>query len=81
MTRLCFHITDIYGNTLPYTPSIMNFEVNGPADVIGENPFPLMGGQGAVFTKVRHQTGSVTVLAKAGDLPLKTAKVEIVKPE
>ena len=37
----------------------MTFELKGAADLIGENPFPLVGGQAALYVKARHQTGTV----------------------
>ena len=65
MTRLIFRITDAYGNPLPYAIKVVNFELDGPADLVGENPFPLMGGQAALFIKARNQTGIMTVNAHA----------------
>jgi len=79
MTRLCFRITDVYGNTLPYTPAAVHFDLDGPADLIGENPFPLMGGQAAVFLKARHQTGTVKVHARANGMPGESISLEIMQ--
>ncbi|NDJ76629.1 MAG: glycoside hydrolase family 2 protein [Chloroflexi bacterium] len=63
MTRLVFRIVDRYGNRLPYTNQVVSFEIDGPADLIGENPFALIGGQAALFVKAQHQPGRVTVRA------------------
>lgn len=63
MTRLVFKIVDRYGNRLPYTNQPVSFEVEGPADLIGENPFAIMGGQAAMFLRARRQPGTVTVRA------------------
>jgi beta-galactosidase len=69
MTRLVFAIVDGYGNRLPYTNQVVTFEIKGPADLIGENPFALMGGQAALYVKARHEPGEVTIVAKTMRIP------------
>jgi beta-galactosidase len=62
MTRLQFKITDPYGNRLPYAIQAVNFELlEGDVELIGENPFPLVGGQAALFIKARRTPGPVRV--------------------
>jgi beta-galactosidase len=63
MTRLAFKITDKYGNRLPYAIQPVWFEINGPAKLIGENPFALVGGQAALYIKAGDEPGTVTVRA------------------
>jgi beta-galactosidase len=63
MTRLVFKIVDQYGNRLPFATQVVSFELTGPAELIGENPFALVGGQAALFVKARHEAGTVTVRA------------------
>jgi beta-galactosidase len=63
MTRLVFKITDRYGNRLPYATQVVSFEIDGPAELIGENPFALVGGQAALYIKAKHEVGSVRVRA------------------
>jgi beta-galactosidase len=63
MTRLVFKIVDECGNRLPYTNQVVTFEIDGPADLIGENPFALMGGQAALYVKARREPGTVTIRA------------------
>jgi hypothetical protein len=41
----------------------LSFEIDGPAELIGENPFALMGGQAALYVKARHEPGTVTIRA------------------
>lgn len=69
MTRLIVRIVDQYGNRLPYTNQAVNFEIDGPADLIGENPFALMGGQAALYVRTRHEAGVVTIRAITRSLP------------
>ncbi len=63
MTRVVFKIVDRYGNRLPYTNQPVFLALDGPADLIGENPFAVMGGQAAVYVRARHEPGLVTVRA------------------
>jgi beta-galactosidase len=63
MTRLAFKITDRYGNRLPYATQVISFEIEGPGELIGENPFALVGGQAALYVKAKHEPGIVRVRA------------------
>ncbi len=78
MTRLVFRIVDRYGNRLPYSQAVIGFEVDGPADLIGEQPFPLMGGQAALFVKARHAPGTVTIRATTPRLPPASVTITLV---
>ena len=75
MTRLSFLITDKYGNRLPYADLVVSFEIEGEGELIGENPFALVGGQAALYVKATHQPGTITVRASAPRLP--AAEVQI----
>lgn len=78
MARVVFRVTDEFGNPLPYAIKIVEFELDGDADLIGENPFPLVGGQAALYVRARHRTGTVTVLARTNDLPSTSISIEII---
>ncbi len=65
MTRIVFRVTDDYGNRLPYATAALQFEVMGDADFVGENPFSLIGGQGAIYIRSRRTPGLVTVRAES----------------
>ena len=78
MTRLVFRITDEFGNPSPYATTIVEFELIGEAELIGDNPFLLIGGQGALFIKARHQAGIVTVHAKVKGLPEVSVSLDII---
>lgn len=69
MTRLAFSIVDKYGSRLPFTNQIVSFELAGPAELIGENPFAVMGGQAALYVKAQRQPGTVTIRATTPRLP------------
>lgn len=65
MTRLLFQIVDPYGNPLPYATSIVSFTLEGDATLIGENPFPLVGGGAALYVKAGHTPSEIIVRASA----------------
>lgn len=69
MTRVAFRIVDRYGNRLPYATQVVTLDVDGPADLIGENPFALAGGQAAVYLRARQEPGTVRVRATTPRLP------------
>jgi len=80
MTRLVFKITDKYGNRLPYAMQPVSFEIDGPAQLIGENPFALVGGQAALYIKAGKEAGTVTVRATTPRLEPVEITLNIVKP-
>ncbi len=77
MTRLVVMITDKYGNRLPYAFNAIDFEIEGPGELIGDNPFVLVGGQGALYVKATKQAGVVTVRAKTARLPAAEATITV----
>ncbi len=79
MTRVIFKIVDRFGNRLPYTNQPVFFETEGPADLIGENPFALIGGQAAVFVRARREVGTFTIRASTPRLAAVTATIQIVR--
>ncbi len=81
MTRIVLRITDIYGNPLPYAAKVVSFEIDGEAELIGENPFPLIGGQTALFLKAGYQPSKVNVTASAPGLLKVHTDIEIIPPD
>lgn len=76
MTRLVFRIVDRYGNRQPYATAAVQFVLEGPGRLIGENPFALVGGQAAVYLAATETPGTVTITAHAPRLP--DVRVQIV---
>jgi len=80
MTRVVFRITDKFGNALPFATKVVRFEISGEADIIGENPFPLIGGQAAFYVKARFETGLVCIKAKATGILAASTTLKIIPP-
>jgi beta-galactosidase len=60
-TRVVIRVTDSYGAIQPFSTAAIKFELEGPAELIGDNPFPIVGGTGAVWIRAKEQPGAVTL--------------------
>ncbi|GAB5492629.1 MAG: glycoside hydrolase family 2 protein [Phototrophicaceae bacterium] len=79
MTRLVFKITDTYGNRLPYAIQPIHFELlEGDAELIGDNPFALVGGQAAMFLRAGRTQGAVRIKASTPRLDPVEIEVNLV---
>jgi beta-galactosidase len=65
-TRVEFRAVDKYGAPRPYVGGQVELSVSGPAELLGDNPFPFAdtGGAAAVWVRtLRNSPGTVTVRA------------------
>jgi beta-galactosidase len=69
MTRLVFRIVEEHGNRMPFCTAAVQFSIDGPGVLVGENPFPLVGGQAALYVRATEEPGTITVRASARGLP------------
>jgi len=74
-TRVVFRVTDEFGNIQPFANDAIKLELEGPAEIIGDNPFSLIGGTGAVWVRAQEKPG--TVKLKAMHPTLGAREVEI----
>lgn len=77
MTWLKIKVTDEYGNIQRYANPIVTFTLEGPAELIGTNPFALIGGQAGLFIKAGRDSGKVKVTAMADRLESSSVEVHI----
>jgi beta-galactosidase len=63
-TRVVLRVEDEFGNIRPFAADAISFELTGPATLIGDNPFGLIGGTGAVWVRAGETPGIVTLSAK-----------------
>ena len=73
-TRVVLRVTDEFGNVHPSANDPIVFMIDGPGELIGDNPFALVGGTGAVWVRAGEQAGTVHLTAK--HLRLGTQTVE-----
>ncbi len=63
-TRVVLRATDEFGAVRTYANDPIMFTLEGPAELIGDNPFALIGGTGAVWIRAKEQAGVVRLTAK-----------------
>jgi beta-galactosidase len=62
-TRVVLAVTDEFGAICPFACDAIAFELEGPATLIGENPFALVGGTGAIWIRAKELAGTVRLHA------------------
>ena len=63
-TRVVFRVTDEFGAIRTYANDAITFTLEGPGRLIGDNPFALVGGTGAVWIRAGDEPGIVQLSAK-----------------
>ena len=76
-TRVVLRVTDEFGVVRPYANDPVAFTLEGPAELIGDNPFALIGGTGAVWIRAQEQAGTVRLTAKHPRLGSQTVTIDI----
>jgi beta-galactosidase len=82
-TRVVLRVNDEFGNVRPFASDAIRFEVEGPGELIGDNPFALAGGTGAVWVRTKVGAGTVSLRATHPFLGTRTVtfQVQAVAPE
>jgi beta-galactosidase len=76
-TRVVFCVTDEFGDIRPFATDAIKFDLQGPAELIGDNPFPLVGGSGAIWIRAKEQAGTVQLTATHPVLGSKKIQIEL----
>jgi beta-galactosidase len=76
-TRVVLRVTDEFGAVRTYANDPIVFTLEGPAELIGDNPFSLIGGTGAVWVRTKEQSGMVRLTAKHPRLGSKTVEFSL----
>ena len=63
-TRVVFRVTDEFDNIRPYAGDPIVLTLEGPAEILGDNPFALVGGTGAIWIRAKQDAGTVVLTAK-----------------
>ncbi len=77
-TRLVLRVTDEYGNPRPFATGAIELALDGPGELIGENPLALFGGAGAVWIKAKEQPGTIRVRARHPVLGEQVVEIRVV---
>jgi beta-galactosidase len=63
-TRVVLRVTDEFGAIRPFANDPVIFTLEGPGQLIGDNPFSLIGGTGAVWIRAKEEAGTIRLSAK-----------------
>ncbi len=75
--RVVLRVNDEFGRVRPFSNDAIEFELEGPADIIGDNPFGLVGGTGAIWIRAREEPGTVKLHGKHPVLGRQTVEFEL----
>ena len=76
-TRVVFLVTDEFGNIRPFATGAIALSLTGPGEIVGENPFALAGGTGAVWIKAAESAGTVRLTARHPYLGTRVIEIEV----
>jgi beta-galactosidase len=62
-TRVVLRVTDEFGAIQPFANDAIRFELSGPAEIVGDNPFALVGGTGAIWIRALEMAGKAKLTA------------------
>ena len=76
-TRVVMMVTDEYGNIRPFATGAISLSLTGPGEIVGENPFSLAGGTGAVWIKAAEAAGTVQLTARHPYLGTRSVEIKV----
>ena len=76
-TRVVLKVTDEYGAVRPLANAAISLSLSGPGEIIGENPFALFGGVGAIWVKSREGAGVIRLTGRHPFLREKTIEIAV----
>ena len=76
-THVVLRVTDEFGAIRPFANDSITFQLSGPAVIIGDNPFALIGGTGAIWIRAMEQPGTVKLTATHAYLGSQQLQFEI----
>ncbi|WP_158945290.1 glycoside hydrolase family 2 protein [Granulicella sp. S190] len=62
-TRVVLRVNDEFGQVRPFANDAIRLELDGPGEIIGDNPFALIGGTGAIWIRTKEQPGNLRLHA------------------
>jgi beta-galactosidase len=78
-TRVVLRITNEHDGARPFSTGAVSLRLEGPGEIIGENPFSLAGGVGAIWIRSKEASGTIRLHARHPYLGEKTVEIQ-VKP-
>lgn len=78
-TRVVLRVIDEFGNVRPFANESVKFELQGPAQLIGDNPFSLVGGTGAIWVRAQERPGKAVLKAVHPYLGAQQVEIDIAE--
>ncbi len=78
-TRVVLRVTNEHDGARPFASGAVLLRIEGPGEIIGENPFSLAAGVGAVWVRSKEAAGVIRLHARHPYLGEKTVEIH-VKP-
>ena len=79
-TRAVMRVTDEFGAARPFATGAIALTIEGPGEIIGDNPFALTGGVGAVWIKTKEASGRIQLNARHPTLGTKRIEIRVTLP-
>ncbi|MDP9353081.1 MAG: glycoside hydrolase family 2 protein, partial [Chloroflexota bacterium] len=76
-TRVVLRVTDEFGAPRPFATGAVSLTVEGPGEIVGENPFALTGGVGAVWLRSKEEAGVLRLEARHPVLGTRTVEIQV----
>jgi len=76
-TRVTLRIADEFGNLRRYATAAITFAIEGPVELVGDNPFALSGGCGAIWLRARTTTGNAVLHATHPTLGMREVRIKL----
>ena len=82
-TRVVLELTNEHGGPRPFSSAAITLKIEGPGEIIGENPLALSGGAGAVWVRSKQGAGAIRLHATHPRLGTTTVEIGVkgVAPE
>jgi beta-galactosidase len=78
-TRVVLRVTDEFGAARPFATGAISLTIDGPGEIISENPFSLFGGVGAVWVRTKESAGAIRLTARHPSLGVKTVQIRVAQ--
>ncbi len=75
--RVVLRVNDEFGQVRPFAADAIELTLEGPGEIIGDNPFSLIGGTGAVWVRVKEEPGTIRLRGKHPVLGEQTVTFEV----
>jgi beta-galactosidase len=76
-TRIVMRVTDEFDAIRPFADDAIKLTLEGPAEIIGDNPFSLVGGTGAIWIRAKEQPGTARLTATHPRLGMQKVDIQI----